>query len=34
LLKIFPKYFRDVAYKFVASNRHRIFKKNWIYQNS
>jgi len=28
LLKIFPKYFRDVAYKFVAENRHRIFKKN------
>ena len=28
LFKIFPKYFRDVAYKFVALNRHRIFKKN------
>ena len=28
LFKVFPKYFRDVAYKFVAANRHKIFKKN------
>jgi predicted DCC family thiol-disulfide oxidoreductase YuxK len=33
LFKVFPKYFRDVVYKFVAANRHKIFKKNWTYEN-
>ena len=27
-LKIFPKIFRDIIYKFISKNRHRIFKSN------
>ena len=27
-LKIFPKIFRDLIYKFISKNRHRIFKSN------
>ena len=30
-LKIFPKIFRDIIYKFISKNRHRIFKSFFIF---
>jgi len=29
IIKVFPKIFRDSVYRFIATNRHKIFKKNW-----